>query len=100
MDLPEPSVVEEVFSALKPEGAAKFGKEIAVAVARSRELGDFRGVQEVVMAWYTSLLIRRAPGFHEAFEWAQSVEVGPDTGMTFEEFRAEFQLPEPTPREL
>jgi len=57
MELPTPEQVEAVKASLNAEGAEAFAEEFFQAMWLSKERGDLRPVQDVIDAWYGSLLL-------------------------------------------
>jgi hypothetical protein len=88
IDLPaDEQKIDEVFSGLNSDGARAFVNEIIEAVQQAHDLGDLRPVQNVIEAWYRSLLFARDPDFPSALEAARDAEPGHARIYSAEELR-------------
>jgi len=88
LDLPLPAQLEAVRPALSENGAKLFLEQLLDAIAQAKETNDLRPVQEVIEAWYRSLLFVQAPGHEEAMNAA------PDEGkgLTHDEVKARLGI--------
>jgi hypothetical protein len=87
IELPSREQLEAVQASLNPEGAQEFAEEFFEALWLSKERGDLRPVQDVIDAWYGSLLLVKKypePRDLEAVLAARKRE----TPMTYDEVKA------------
>ena len=76
---------DQIATHLTETGSQEFFRQIYAALARSRELGDLRYLNEVFESWYRTLLFVADAEFEGKWQAAQSVS-GP--GFSAEELRA------------
>jgi hypothetical protein len=62
LDLPTREQINAVKEKLSPEGAEMFAQEMFEALWQSKEHADGRPLQEVVGAWYATLLLLEKHG--------------------------------------
>jgi len=87
-ELDLPPEVADVFAELTPAGRQQFTSEIMQAFVAARNTDDLRPLQDVIQAWYRTLLARRSPDYEAALEWAASGEEG--APLDVEAVRARF----------
>jgi hypothetical protein len=83
-----PPEAGEVLNELTESGRQRFIAEILDALQASRKANDLRPVQDVIVAWYRSMLAVRSPTYEAGIEWALSGDEGET--LTLEEFRDRY----------
>lgn len=84
--LPMPEQMNAVLPHLSPDGTSAFLSEVLAALQEAQTNNDLRPVQEVVEAWYRTLLLRQHPEHAEAIH---RPTVGEPT-LTIDQLRAEL----------
>jgi hypothetical protein len=68
----------EVFANLTPAGRASFISEFLQALYESRSTDNLRPLQDVVEAWYRTLVARSSPEYKAGVEWARKNDPSAD----------------------
>lgn len=84
-DLHLPPEAVEVFRHLSKEGSAIFSQEIVQAVIDSQRKGNLRPLEELIEAWYRTLLLRQDPSYAKNKTSARRSR--PRKGQTIEQIR-------------
>lgn len=84
--LPMPEQMNAVLPHLSPEGTSAFLHEVLTALQAAQANNDLRPVQEVVEAWFRTLLLRQHPEHPEAIHRSTSGE----PLLSADELRAEL----------
>jgi hypothetical protein len=79
--------VNEVFASLTPSGQAQFISEFFEALYEARRTDNLRPLQDVVEAWYRTLVARGSPNYEEGIAWARDHEPSPDDLVDVQELR-------------
>jgi uncharacterized protein DUF6247 len=91
-DLVLPPELEEVFSEFFPHLTeadwAQFIRELAQAFVASKEKNNLRPLQEVIHAWYRTLVVRDDPDYEANVRAARRAR--PKRGVSLEELRERF----------
>jgi hypothetical protein len=66
--------VSEVFASLTPDGQTQFISEFVEALFEARQTDNLRPLQDVVEAWYRTLVASRSPEYEAAVAWAAEDE--------------------------
>ena len=77
----------EVFASLTARGRAKFISEFVEALYEARSTDNLRPLQDVVEAWYRTLVARRSPDYEAGIAWAREHEPSPDDLVDVQELR-------------
>lgn len=93
LELPLPAQLDAVWPALTPDGAQSLARELLAAVREAKEKDDLRPVQEVIEAWYRSLLFIQKHGSEGALlKEVEKEEEGDADLLSLEQVRAELGL--------
>lgn len=84
-DLDLPPEAHEVFKRVTAIGAENFSREIVDALLKAQRKGNLRYVQDVVEAWYRTLVLIDAETHEEAVAWADAETS--KVGFSVEELR-------------
>jgi hypothetical protein len=77
----------EVFASLDAPSQAQFISELVQALYEARRTDNLRPLQDVIEAWYRTLVARRSPDYEAAVAWAREHEPSPDDLMDVQELR-------------
>jgi len=77
----------EVFASLPPSDQAQFISEFFEALYEARRTDNLRPLQDVIEAWYWTLVARRSPDYEAGIAWARDHEPSPDDLMDVQELR-------------
>jgi Family of unknown function (DUF6247) len=77
----------EVFASLDARSQAQFISEFLQALYEARRTDNLRPLQDVIEAWYRTLVARRSPDYEAAIAWAREHEPSPDDLMDAQQLR-------------
>jgi Family of unknown function (DUF6247) len=77
----------EVFASLDADGQAQFISEFFQALYEARRIDNLRPLQDVIEAWYWTLVARRSPNYEAGVAWTREHEPSPDELMDVQELR-------------
>jgi hypothetical protein len=77
----------ELFASLTPSGQAQFISEFVQALYEARRTDNLRPLQDVVEAWYRTLVARRSPDYEAGIAWARDHEPSSDDLVDVQELR-------------
>jgi hypothetical protein len=80
--------VNKVFASLDARGRARFIGEFMQALYDARSTDNLRPLQDVVEAWYRTLVARGSPDYEAGIAWARGHKPSPDEALNVEELRA------------
>ncbi len=81
---------DEVRQHLNPKGARIFQLEVLEALHQSIDTNDLRPVQEVLEAWYRTLIVLKDPGFARSYNWALKHPPNKKSGRDVKHLRHEL----------
>jgi hypothetical protein len=79
--------VNKVFANLDESGRARFIGEFMRALYDARRTDNLRPLQDVVEAWYRTLVARGSTNYEAGIAWAQKQKPRSDEGLDVEELR-------------
>ncbi len=95
-DLHLPPEVQEVFRDLAPHltpsGQANLINELIAAVEESRQKNDLVPLQNVIAAWYRTLIVRRDPEYTKNMDWAKSWRPRRRFGISLKDLRSRLRI--------
>lgn len=87
-DLELPPEVGRVLESLTSPGRAQFIQEVTAAIVQGQRDNNLRPLQDVILAWYRTLLARQSTTFQRNVRWAREHPASdPDEATTPEQYR-------------
>jgi hypothetical protein len=83
---------DEVLANLSPQGEQLFRTEVLEAIRKSITSNDLRPIQEVLEAWYRTLVLIKDPAFSKKVQWALDNPPKREAGRDAKDFRREIGL--------
>lgn len=80
--------VNKVFASLDEHGRARFIGEFMKALYEARSTDNLRPLQDVVEAWYRTLVALGSEDYEAGIAWAREHTPSPDEAVDLEELRA------------